>query len=98
MAEDPVQVAGDVYKAVLENDRVRVLEVRMKPGDKTPMHAHPDLVAVVVRGGRLRFTTSDGQSTEAEIPDGQPMFFEATEHTTENIGTTEFHAFLAELK
>ena len=98
MAEDPIKVAGHVYKVVLENDRVRVLEASMKPGDKTPMHSHPDLVAVAVRGGRVRFTAPDGQSTEAEVPDGQPMFFEATEHTTENIGTTDAHFLLVELR
>ena len=43
--EDAVKVAPHVYKVALENDRVRVLETRMKPGDKTSMHSHPAVVA-----------------------------------------------------
>lgn len=30
VSQDPVKVAPDIYKVLLENDAVRVLEVRMK--------------------------------------------------------------------
>ena len=51
MPEDAVKVAPHAYKVVLENDKVRVLESRMKPGDKTEMHGHPALVAVAMGTG-----------------------------------------------
>ena len=35
MADDAVSVAPHVYKVLLENDRVRVLDSRMKPGETT---------------------------------------------------------------
>jgi len=98
MPEDPVIVASNVYTALLENDRVRVLEFRIRPGDKTAMHAHPDLVAITVRGGKVKFTAPNGESAEAELEDGSVMFFGATEHTTENVGTSEANGFLVELK
>jgi len=98
MAEDAVKAAPHVYKPVLENDRVRVLEVRMKAGDKTAVHGHPDLVAFAVRGGKFRFIGSDGATAEAELQDGDVMFFEATEHSTEYVGSGEAHLFLVELK
>ena len=41
-AEDAVKTDPDKYKVVLENERVRVLEYRDKPGEKTKMHTHPD--------------------------------------------------------
>jgi beta-alanine degradation protein BauB len=41
MMEDAVKVAPEVYKAVLENDQVRVLEVRLAPGAKTDVHGYP---------------------------------------------------------
>ena len=95
---DPVQVAGHVYKTVLENNRVRVLEVRMKAGDKTPMHSHPDVVAITVRGGKVKFTAPDGQAVEADLADGSVMFFDAADHVTEHLGTSDVHVFLVELK
>jgi len=35
LAHDPVVTDGDKYKVLLENDRVRVLEYRDRPGEKT---------------------------------------------------------------
>ena len=43
-ADDAVTTDPDKYKVVLENERVRVLEYRDKPGQKTSMHTHPDFV------------------------------------------------------
>ena len=43
---DAVSVAPHLYKVLLENDKVRVLETRYGPGVKSEMHSHPDLVAV----------------------------------------------------
>lgn len=77
MPEDAVKVAPHVYKPIFENDRVRVLDTRMKPGDKTEMHGHPDVVVYAVRGS---------------------MHTEATKHATENVGTTDAHVVLVELK
>jgi hypothetical protein len=49
-----------VYKVVLHNDRVRVLEVWGKPGDKTALHAHSVLVAIAITDSAFRFTFPDG--------------------------------------
>ena len=98
MAEDAVKVAPHAYKVILENDRIRVLENRMKPGDKTAMHSHPAVVACAIHGGKFKLTAADGQSMEVELQDGQAMYLDATEHATENLGTTEGHVLLIELK
>ena len=42
---DPAKVAAGAYKVVLENDQVRLLEVRGKTGTKIPLHVHPAYVA-----------------------------------------------------
>ena len=98
MVEDAVKVAPHAYKVLLENQRVRVLEYKGGPGTKATMHGHPDLVAIALRGGKVAFTSPDGQGAEAELEDGQALFFDATEHATENIGNTETHILLVELK
>jgi len=95
---DALQVASHAYSLVLENDRVRVLEYRGAPGTKSEMHSHPDLVAVALRGGKIRFTLANGQAEDAELADGEPGFFPATEHMTENVGSSEVHIVLIELK
>jgi quercetin dioxygenase-like cupin family protein len=98
MAGDAVTVAPHVYKVMLENDRVRVLEARAKPGDKTEMHSHPAQVAIALTDCQLRFTSPDGQTMEAELTAGQAIYLPAVEHTTEIMGTTEAQMVLVELK
>ena len=44
--DDAIKVAPDSYKVSLENDQVRVLEVRIKQGAKVEMHSHPRSVAI----------------------------------------------------
>ena len=98
VAEDAVAVAPHVYQVILENDRVRVLEFRGKPGDKSEMHAHPAMVAIAITDGTFRFGFQDGQTAEAELKAGEAMYQEAVEHTTEITGTGEVRALLVELK
>lgn len=97
-AGDAVTVAPHVYKVVLENDRVRVLDVRGKPGDKTEMHSHPPVVAVALTDCKFRFTSPDAQTMEAELTAGQVMYFDAVEHAGEFTGATAAQIVLVELK
>ena len=40
-AQDPLKTSPQYYKVLLENDQVRVLEYRLKAGEKEPVHSHP---------------------------------------------------------
>jgi len=51
-AQDPMTTSPQYYKVLLENDQVRVLEYRLKPGEKEPMHSHPAGVVYVLSGAR----------------------------------------------
>lgn len=98
MADDAAKVAPHVYNVVFENERARVLEVRMKPGESTAMHSHPDAAVYLLSDGRVRFTMPSGETAELELPAGAAMWREAEEHETENIGVTEVHALMFEPK
>ena len=98
MPEDAVKVAPNNYRSLLENDRVRLLESRLRPGEKTAMHAHPDVVAYPLTDCKVAFTLPDGEHFEAELKAGEPGFFEAQSHSTENVGPGEAHVLLVELK
>ena len=45
-ADDPVKVDPKHYTVEFENDRVRVVHIKYKPGEKSVMHSHPESVAV----------------------------------------------------
>jgi quercetin dioxygenase-like cupin family protein len=95
---DAVTAAPDTYRVLLENDRVRVLDVRMKPGAKSPMHSHPDLVSYSLNPGKLRFTLPSGEIMDVELRPGEALWLEAPTHSAENIGPTETHDLTIELK
>ena len=96
--EDAVTAASKNYKVLLENDRVRVLEYRDTPSNKTTMHSHPALVVYPISGGSFKFTSPDGESVVFHIKAGQPLYMDSVEHSTENVGTTDGHVLLVELK
>lgn len=98
MAEDAAKVAPHVYKVLFENDRVRMLEVKMQPGDSSDMHSHPDYAFYLLAGGEVRFTSPSGETAELELPEGATMWREAEEHATENVGGTAIHALFFEPK
>lgn len=78
MAQDPVKVAPNNFKVLLENDRVRVLDFHSKPGEKIEMHSHPDYVTYSVSDTKTKFTSPDGKVTECESKAGQATSGPAT--------------------
>jgi hypothetical protein len=96
--DDAVKVAPDSYKVVLENDQVRVLEVRIKQGAKSEMHSHPKSVAICLNDQRLKFTFPNGKSENADLKRGQAMWLDGLSHAVENIGTEDVSSVVVELK
>ncbi len=97
MSRDPTDTDPDKYKVVFENDRVRVLEYRDKPGDRTSPHHHPDSVMYTLSSFERRLVHGDAER-EVHMPAGRVGWLAAQDHHGENIGTTETHALFVELK
>jgi len=98
MAQDVMKVAPESHKVLLENDRVRVLEFRIKPGKKDATHSHPDYLVYALTPGKFKFTLPDGKTFDGEEKAGEVLFLEAKTHAHENVGSTEAHGLLIELK
>ena len=95
---DPVKLSPQYYTVKSENDRVRVLEYRLKPGEKEVMHSHPSYVVYFFGPAKLRATGPDGKTSDTSVTEGEVLVREPLSHAVENIGTTELHALLVELK
>jgi quercetin dioxygenase-like cupin family protein len=83
---DPTMVASDVYKLVLENERVRVFDVQCKPDQKDEMHVHPDHVVYVLSDYTLNLMLPDGSNQEVPLKAGQAIFMGAGSHAAVKIG------------
>ena len=96
---DVLEVAKSGYNLLLENKKVRVLEIRLKPGEKSPMHNHPnDHVIYVVKDAEFKLTFPNGEIDVFELKKGQIRWIKAGSHQTENIGKTSGHCIVTETK
>jgi hypothetical protein len=101
LAQDATAVAPRSFRVVLENDRVRVLEYKSRPGFGVcgeGMHSHPDHVTVSLTGAKLKVTTPDRKATFEDIPAGAVFFAPAETHSAEIIGGLGTRSYIIELK
>ncbi len=96
-SRDAVAVDPTHHHVILENPRVRVFEVMAGPGDKSAMHTHRPLVAVVMSRARLRMTTPDGKSSIFDVHPGQAIWMENVEHSWELLAG-DLHLIAVEVK
>jgi quercetin dioxygenase-like cupin family protein len=96
--KDPVVAGKKIYKLVLDDPHVRVLEVSFKKGGKIAAHAHPDHAIYVLEGGKLSVTGADGTAQELELQAGQATFLPAAVHSAKNTGKTPVKAVVFEIK
>ena len=97
MDRDPTATNPELYHVLFENDRVRVLEYRDVPGDRTEPHHHPDSVLCALTDFTRRIST-DGHAVEIGLSAGEVRWLPAQVHTGENIGQTPTHVIMIELK
>jgi len=97
-APDAEKASPKVVKLRFQNDRVRVLETMSSPGDREQLHSHPANVVLVLAGGKLRITTLDGKPNDIEFKTGDTLWREPVTHAAENIGSTQLHAIIVELR
>jgi quinol monooxygenase YgiN/quercetin dioxygenase-like cupin family protein len=98
LAQDPVPLYPDNYKVLLENDRVRVLDFQLKKGAKEDFHQHPAAVTYVLAPFKIRFSFPDGTMKVREAKVGDVFYGEPLIHASENIGDTDAHGILVEMK
>ncbi len=85
------------------NDRVRVWEVALAPGERGPFHSHTtDYLWTVVEAGRGLQRFVDGTYAVRDYQVGDTMFLEHTPesaliHDLENIGETRLRFVTVEL-
>jgi beta-alanine degradation protein BauB len=98
VSRDPVVTDPELYRCVFENDRVRVLEYRDRPGDRTREHDHPDMVVIPLSTIRRRQRMGGDREVEFTRTAFDAFWADAMTHSGENIGDTGSHTLFVELK
>jgi hypothetical protein len=100
-AQDAAATQARAYRVAFENDHVRALEYRNRPGlgvCGSGMHSHPAHLTVVLFDGPARVRTPDGAWKNITAKKGHVFWSEAETHEVENLSGRESHAILVELK
>ncbi|NUT38238.1 MAG: cytoplasmic protein [Hamadaea sp.] len=96
-SQDPTVTDAQLYRVIFENERVRVLEYRDKPGDRTHPHRHPDSVMVTLSAFSRR-VSAGGRDVDVDLGAGEVRWLGAQEHVGHNTGGTDTHTIFVELK
>ena len=96
----PSDAAENAAKVVLENDRVRVRELRFEPGVKPGMHTHPYAhVGVILDDGTLQFNDPGGKNERVNFKSGAVGWRDANvTHEVVNVGESPLRVIEVEIK
>jgi hypothetical protein len=89
MKAEKAKKGEPTVKLLLENDRVKVQDVRFKPGDKSKMTERPDRVRYVIKGGEFKRYYPDGKTEGYGLKAGEAIFSKKDTVASENVGKTE---------
>ena len=103
---DALMAAPAQHRLVLENERVRVLDTRIAPGERTPVHTHqwPAAHHVIswsafVRRDDKGVVLLDTRTAGVAAAPGAILWGEALgPHTLENVGNAPLHIVSVEIK
>jgi beta-alanine degradation protein BauB len=100
LAQDPAVADPRSYRVVIDNERVRVLEYKSRPGlgiCGQGMHYHPAHVTISLTGARIKHNEG-GKVGVDEIPPGAVLYAGAQTHSAEVIGGLGTRTYMIELK
>jgi beta-alanine degradation protein BauB len=94
--QDAMQYGVKHLTVLAEDQKVRVLRYAPRKGDKTPIHSHPSAVVYVLKGGRVKYTMSDGTTKISELKTGEALIRPPVTHSDEALDDVE--TILIEIK
>lgn len=103
---DAMTAATEFHRILFENQRVRVLDTNIAPGETVPLHTHrwPSVMYVMSFSDFIRYDEQgrvllDSQSLSSKPQPGEVMWSSPLEpHTLKNTGSTDLSVITVELK
>ena len=103
---EPIVAAGDYHSVVLENERVRVLQVEIMPGETVPLHQHEmPSVFVTIEPASLLFRDISGKAIRVversafiELPHVEWRETPPAPRSVENVDSVPMRAMRIEFK
>ncbi len=98
-ALDPSKVAPDIYRTEFENKQVRVMRVKVRPGESIPRHEHAvNRITVALTPARIKLTNTDGSVVDASFKAGEARWGTPGTHSEKSDMNTPFELILIDIK
>jgi len=103
---DAMTAAPNHHELLLENDRVRVLDSRVRPGESTPVHTHewPGVLYVIgfsdfVRRDEKGVVLMDSRESAKRPSEGEAFWTTPLQpHSVTNVGDRDIRIISVEIK
>lgn len=103
---DAMYAAPDHHTVLLENERVRVLDSLVRPGEQTPLHTHcwPAVLQIIgisdfTRHGTEGNVIFDSRVSNTPIVEGQTLWSgPLAPHFVKNVGSRDIRVISIEIK
>jgi hypothetical protein len=92
------QTAPTAQKSLLENEQIRVREMRLAPGAKQPSASRPNTFLYALTDGSIVFTPPGRKGYELSFNAGEALWLPSQETATANEGDKEVRALIVEIK
>lgn len=97
-AQDPIATDPKHNKVEYEDAKVRVVRFTLPPGEKSPMHEHPEMLFVILTNAHVRMTSANGEVQDLDFHAGEVIHRGPVRHMAENIGNTVWETVFTEFK
>lgn len=103
---DAMTAAPDHHEILLENETVRVLDTRVGPGERTPVHTHqwPGALYILSWSDFVRYDANDNILLDSRTITVKPKLGAAIwtpplpPHYVRNVGDADLHVIAVEVK
>src|SRR4051812_15875081 len=92
------QESGEAAKTLLQNERVKVMELSFKPGAKTTTVSQPNRFLYALTDGALVFSPPGKTPYELSFKAGEAIWLPSQQMATENDSGKEVRALVVEFK
>jgi hypothetical protein len=96
-ASDLTEITPQLARVLIDNSRVRVVDLRGDEGQHFATHLHPYRVSIRLTNARVKVTAQDGTMSLVDYHAGEAQWATPVEHQDEVV-LGDFHNLMVEIK
>ena len=98
ITQDASQLDSDHANIILENEHIRIIEMKLAAGESQVMHHGINRLIYSLTSYQIKFISDKMETMDTKMEAGDAHWHTADEHAVENIGETLAHYLIFEFK